>query len=225
MQMVIDVHNTIAKCIAGILQDGQTVNLGIGIPTLVTKYIADKNIFIHTENGILGLGGVAEPGQEDPEVIDPGSQCVTVLPGGMFMESPLSFGLIWGGHVDVTVLGALQVDEKGNLANWTVPGKMIAGVGGAMDLVTCVPTVIVAMEHTNRGKAKILEECTFPLTGFQCVNYIITEMGMIEVTSDGLVLRKLAASRTVEEVQNATAVKLIIPKQIEIMEEVKETLV
>lgn len=219
--MQIDVHNTIAKCAAGMLRDGQTVNLGVGIPTLIPNHIPENmEIHIHTENGILGLGAPAEPGEEDLEVIDPSSRYVTLLPGGMFMDSPLAFGLIRGGHVDVTILGALQVDEAGNLANWIIPGKMTAGIGGAMDLVTCVPTVIVAMEHTSRGAAKILRACTFPLTGARCVNYIITEMGVMEVTPDGLVLRKLAASRTVEEVQAATQARLILPRRIEVMEEV-----
>ncbi len=216
--MTCDVNNTIARRVARELKDGQVVNLGIGLPTYVANHIAeDTHIFLHGENGILGLGPVPEAGKEDPNVFDAGVASATILPGGSFMDSAESFGLIRSGRIDVTVLGALQVDEKGNLANWIIPGKMIVGYGGAVDLVTCAKTVIVAMKHTNKGAHKIMTSCTLPLTGSRCVRYIVTEMGFMEVTEQGIVLREVAQGLTAEEVQAATEARLIIPETVGVM--------
>lgn len=216
--MEIDNKRTIASRAARLLKDGQVVNLGIGIPTLVTDYIPREiSITLQSENGILGIGHTPEEGEADPDVFDAGSNLVTVQPGGAFMDSSSCFGLIRSGRVDATILGALQVDEKGDLANWIIPGKMIAGYGGAMDLITCASVVIVAMEHTNKGKPKILERCTFPLTGAGCVRYIVTEMGFMEVTGAGIVLREVREGLTVEEVQAATGARLLIPEEPGVM--------
>ncbi len=221
--MSIDIKKTIAMNAARLLKDGQVVNLGIGIPTMVANYIPENvGVIFQSENGILGLGPTPKPGEENPDFLDAGSNLVTIEPGGVFMNSADGFGLIRSGHVDATVLGALQVDEKGNLANWMIPGKMIAGYGGAMDLITCTPVVIAAMEHANKGKAKILKECTFPLTGVSCVTYIVTEMGFMEVTDRGIVLREVAEGLTPEDVQAATEAELIIPDDLKVMPVVQE---
>lgn len=221
--MGVNVKKTIAMNAARILEDGQVVNLGIGIPTMVANYIPEGiQVIFQSENGILGLGHTPEPGMEDADVFDAGSNLVTVEPGGMFMDSAQSFGLIRGGHVDVTVLGALQVDEAGDLANWIIPGKMIAGYGGAMDLVNSASTVIVAMEHTNKGKPKILKKCTFPLTGIGCIRYIVTEKAFMEVTKEGIVLKEIAQGLTVEDVQAATEAKLIVGDSVGVMPVVTE---
>jgi acetate CoA/acetoacetate CoA-transferase beta subunit len=215
---MMDSKNFIAKRVAQELFDGDIVNLGIGIPTLVANHLPEgKRIFVQTENGILGQGSAPEPGKEDKAILDASSACTTVLPGGKFYDSAGAFGLIRGGHVDATVLGALQVDERGNLANWTVPGKMLVGIGGAMDLVTCAKKVIVAMEHTANGKAKIMKNCTFPLTAPGVVDVIITEMGVIDVTDKGLVLREIAPGVSVEDIQAVTEAPLRISDNLKVL--------
>lgn len=210
-----DVKNFIARRVALELKDGDVVNLGIGLPTLVANFVPEGvNITLQAEHGILGAGPAAKEGEEDPEIINAGGFPITVMPGACFFDSATSFGIIRGGHVDVTVLGALQVDEKGNLANWMVPGKRVPGMGGAMDLVVGARKVIVAMEHTAKGEPKILKECSFPLTAVEVVNQIITEMGVMEITEEGIVLTEIAPGLTVEDVQAATGAKLIISKNL-----------
>lgn len=214
-----DDKNYIAKRVAKELKDGDVVNLGIGLPTLVANYIPEGiEITLQSENGFLGMGPAAEKGQEDPYLVNAGGVHVTINPGGAFFDSATSFLIIRGGHVDATVLGALEVDEKGNLANWMVPGKMVPGMGGAMDLVTGAKKVIVAMNHTAKGSHKILKECTLPLTAVNAVDLIITEMGVMEVTDKGLVLTEINPAYTVEDVQNATGARLIISENLKEME-------
>lgn len=209
----------IAKRVAKELKDGDVVNLGIGLPTMVANYVPEGiNIFFQSENGFIGLGPAPVAGDEDARIVNAGGQSVTILPGGVFFDSAASFGIIRGGHVDITVLGALQVDEKGNLANWMIPGKMVPGMGGAMDLVVGAKKVIIAMEHTVKGNHKILKECTLPLTAACEVNLIITEMGVIEVTHNGLILKEINPEFTVEDVQNATGAKLTISENLINME-------
>ncbi|NMA37565.1 MAG: CoA transferase subunit B [Papillibacter sp.] len=206
-----DNKTNIAKRVAKELHHGDVVNLGIGLPTLVANYIPEGvHITLQGENGLLGAGPAAKPGEEDPELTNAGGLPITVLPGASFFDSATSFGIIRGGHVHVTILGALQVDEKGNLASWMVPGKKVPGMGGAMDLVVGAQKVIVAMEHTAKGEPKILSKCTYPLTAVGVVSQIITEMGVMDVTKEGLVLTELAPGYTVEQVQAATEAKLII---------------
>lgn len=208
----------IIKRVAKELRDGDVVNLGIGMPTMVANYIPEgMDITLQSENGFLGLGPAPAEGEEDSMIVNAGGMPVTIQPGGMFFDSATSFMIIRGGHVDVTVLGALQVDEKGNLANWMIPGKMVPGMGGAMDLVVGAKKVIVAMEHTAKGSHKILKQCTLPLTASGQVNLIITEMGVMEVTPEGLVLRELAENVTLEQIQEATEAKLIIPSDLKTM--------
>ena len=193
----------IAKRVAKEFKDGDFVNLGIGLPTMVPAYLPeDVHVILQAEVGMAGQGG--KPEVADPNVVDAGGQPSSIAPGGAFIDSATSFGLIRGGHVNATVLGALQVDEKGNLANWIIPGKMVPGMGGAMDLCAGAKNVIVAMEHTQKGAPKILKECTLPLTTKTCVTKIITEMGVINVTDKGLELVEINPEFTVEEVQAAT---------------------
>lgn len=209
----------IAKRVAKELKDGDLVNLGIGLPTLVANYVPeDIDVLFQSENGFVGLGPVPQEGEEDPNIVNAGGQPVTILAGGAFFDSSVSFGIIRGGHLDVTVLGALQVDEKGNLANWMIPGKMVPGMGGAMDLVGGAKKVIIAMEHTVKGNHKILEQCTLPLTAANEVDIIVTEMGVMEVTGKGLVLKEINPEFTVEQVQEATGAQLVIPEDIKDME-------
>ncbi len=208
----------IAKRVAKEFKDGDFVNLGIGLPTMVPAYLpADVHVILQAEVGMAGQGG--KPEVADPNVVDAGGQPSSIAPGGAFIDSATSFGLIRGGHVDATVLGALQVDEKGNLANWIIPGKMVPGMGGAMDLCAGASNVIVAMEHTQKGAPKILKECTLPLTTQTCVTKIITEMGVINVTDKGLELVEINPEFTVEDVQAATEATLIISPDLKNIED------
>jgi len=214
-----EIKNFIANRVAKELHDGDVVNLGIGLPTLVGNFISDDvTIHLQSENGLIGLGPAPQEQDVDWDITNAGGQPVTLKSGGMYFDSSTSFGIIRGGHVDVTVLGSLQVDSHGNLANWIIPGKMVPGMGGAMDLVTGAKKVIIAMTHTNRGKAKILTECTLPLTAKSQVNMIITEMGVMEVLEDGIHLLEYNPEFTLEEIQEATEAILIInnPKKMEL---------
>ncbi|MBN2876397.1 MAG: 3-oxoacid CoA-transferase subunit B [Bacilli bacterium] len=198
----------IAARIALELNDGDLVNLGIGIPTLVADYIpADKTITFQAENGIIGLGGLVE---EEQEIVNAGGMGASILPGGAFIDSATSFSFIRGGHIDVTVLGALEVDQEGSLASWIIPGKKVPGMGGAMDLVTGAKKVIIAMRHTNRGEPKILKKCELPLTAAHQVNMIVTEMAVMEVHKDGLHLLEVHPDYSVDDVIKATDAELII---------------
>lgn len=214
-----DTKELIVKRVAKELHDGDVVNLGIGMPTMVANYIPeDMDITLQSENGFVGMGIAPEAGKEDKDLVNAGAQPVTVKPGAAFFDSATSFAIIRGGHVDVTVLGALQVDEKGNLANWMVPNKMVPGMGGAMDLVVGAKKVIIAMTHTQNGQHKILKNCTLPLTAAGQVDMIITELGVIEVTKEGLVLKEIVPGVTVEEVIKATEAELKIADDLKIME-------
>nr|WP_323811312.1 3-oxoacid CoA-transferase subunit B [Zophobihabitans entericus] len=204
-------QNYIAKRVAQELRDGNIVNLGIGLPTRVVNFIPENiHITLQSENGFTGLGPTPSDDQLDETIVNAGGQIVSIQPGGCFFDSATSFGIIRGGHVDATVLGALQVDEKGNIANYMIPGKMVPGMGGAMDLITGAKRVIVAMEHTSKGALKILKSCSLPLTAVNAVDLIVTEMGVIKVTDKGLVLTELNPDYTVEEVIAATEAHLEI---------------
>ena len=208
----------IAKRVAKELKDGQLVNLGIGLPTKVVNYIPDDiNITVQSENGMVGMGKLVRDEGVDEDVTNAGGQFVSILNEGAFFDSSMSFGLIRGGHVDATVLGALQVDEKGNLANWIIPGKLVPGMGGAMDLVVGAKKVVVAMIHTAKGRPKILKECKLPFTAKKVVNLIVTEYGVIEVTTEGLVLKEINKDITVEQIQELTDAKLKISENLEYM--------
>lgn len=206
----------IAQRIAQELQDGYYVNLGIGIPTLVANYIPEgMNVVLQSENGILGMGEFPFEGEEDADLINAGKQTVTVLPGASYFDSSLSFAMIRGGHVDLTVLGAFEVTEKGDIASWKIPGKMVKGMGGAMDLVAAAKNIIVAMQHCSKdGESKLLKQCTLPLTGINCVKKIVTDLAVVEVTEKGFKLLERAPGLTVEDIIKATEADLIIDGEI-----------
>ena len=214
-----EMREVIAKRAAKELHDGDVVNLGIGIPTLIPNYLPEGvTVTLQTENGAMGMGPTPEEGKEDKNLINAGGGAITLLPGACTFDSATSFAIIRGGHVNVSFLGALQVDEKGNLANWIIPGKMAPGMGGAMDLVVGAKRVILTMEHTQKGAPKILKECTRPLTAAGQVNMIITEMGVMDITPEGIVLKEIHPEFTVEQVQAATEAKLIISPDLKPMD-------
>ncbi len=209
--------NRIARKIAMGLSDGNYVNLGIGLPTLIANHIPNNiDVFFQSENGMICMGKPPVPGNENHDVIDAGANYADVLPTGSFFDSTRSFGMIRGGHIDVCVLGALQVDAKGNLANWIIPGKLVPGMGGAMDLVTGAKQVIVATLHTNNQRHKILEECTLPLTAVGKVNKIVTEFAVMEVTDEGIKVLECHESITLNELQDITGAKLLIGNDVKI---------
>jgi acetate CoA/acetoacetate CoA-transferase beta subunit len=200
------------------LKDGDVVNLGIGLPTLVANYLPEGvSIVLQAEHGMLGMGGMAEPGKEDVDIVNAGGQYVSINPGAMFFDSSVSFGIIRGGHVDVSILGSLEVDTEGNLANWIVPGKLAPGMGGAMDLVVGAKKVIVTMLHTQKGKPTILTKCTLPYTAVGVVDMIITEMGVMEVTPRGLILTEINPEFSKQQVMEATEAPFIVSPNLKSM--------
>lgn len=212
------IREVIARRCAKELKDGFVVNLGIGLPTLIPNYLPEGvKVVLQSENGLLGLGPTPEEGKENKYLVNAGGGYISVLPGGSIFDSSTSFGIIRGGHVDVTILGAMQVDEQGNLANWILPGGKTIGMGGAMDLLVGAKEVILAMEHTAKGKPKILKRCTLPLTAPHEVDMIVTEMGVMKITTDGIVLSEINPEFTVDQVQQNTEATLIIPSDIKPM--------
>ena len=209
-------RNQMAELAAKELKDGMYVNLGIGIPTLVANYIPkDINVIFQSENGILGMGPFPKKGQEDPDLINAGKQTITSQLGAVIFDSAISFAMIRGGHVQLTVLGAMEVSQNGDIANWKIPGKMVKGMGGAMDLVASSENIIVAMTHTNRkGMSKLLKKCSLPITGINCVKKIVTDLAVINVTKKGFELLERAPGVTVDEIINSTDAKLIINGEI-----------
>ena len=219
-QKDVEKRERIVKRIACELRDGYYVNLGIGLPTLVATYVPKgMDVVFQSENGMLGVGPYPLEGQEDPDLINAGKETVTQILGTAYFSSADSFAMIRGGHIDLSVLGAMEVDEEGNLANWMIPGKMVKGMGGAMDLVAGARRVVIAMEHTTReGQPKILRKCTLPLTGVKVVDTVVTEMAYIRVTPTGLVLEEVAPGLTPEDVQRATEARLIVSPKLKTME-------
>jgi len=212
--------NGIAKRIAKEVQNGYYVNLGIGIPTLVANFVReDIEVEFQSENGVLGMGPFPFDGEEDPDIINAGKQTITTLPGASFFDSAMSFSMIRGKHVDLTILGAMEVAENGDIANWKIPGRMVKGMGGAMDLVASAENIIVAMTHTNRaGASKLLKRCSLPLTGVGCVKKIVTNMAVLEITSDGFKLLESAPGVTIDQIREATEGALIVEGEIPEME-------
>jgi len=209
----------IAKRVALELKSGDLVNLGIGLPTMIPQFLSSEvEVYLQSENGIIGMAPMPGRGLEAPSLVDAGGVYVGAIPGAASIDSCVSFGLIRGGHLDLTVLGGLEVDEEGHLANWMIPGKMVPGMGGAMDLVTGAKRVIVAMTHTAKGRPKILKRCTLPLTSKRRISLVVTELAVIEPTEDGLVLRELAPGVTKDQVIAATQASLIIPEQVTVMQ-------
>lgn len=209
-----DAKEVIARRVAKEMKPGMLVNLGIGLPSLVANYLPhNSGVFFQAENGVIGLGPRPPEGMEDPDLTDAGGGFVTAMPGAASLDSAMSFGLIRGGHLDMTVLGGLQVDEEGRLANWMVPGKMAPGMGGAMDLVSGARRVIVAMVHAAKGEPKIVPRCSLPLTSIRRVSLIVTEMAVIEPTDAGLVLKERGPGCTIDAILNATSAKLIVPEE------------
>lgn len=208
--------NGIAKRIAQEVKNGYYVNLGIGIPTLVANFVRDDiEVEFQSENGILGMGPFPEEGSEDPDFINAGKQTITALPGASFFDSSMSFGMIRGQHVDLTILGAMEVDQNGDIANWKIPGKLIKGMGGAMDLVASADNIIVAMMHTNRaGASKLLQKCSLPLTGVKCVKKIVTNLACIEIVEEGFKLLECAPGVSVQQIKEATSGHLMIPDHV-----------
>ncbi|MDO4564728.1 MAG: 3-oxoacid CoA-transferase subunit B [Clostridia bacterium] len=212
------IKDFIAKRVAKELRDGDVVNLGIGIPTLVPKYLPEGvSVVLQSENGIVGVGRITEDNADPMHITDAAGQPAVAMPGGVYVDSATSFGLIRGGHVDACILGGLEVDAEGSLSNWIIPGKRMPGMGGAMDLLVGTRKVIVAMEHTARGNPKIVEKCSLPYTAVNCVSMIITEMGVMELTEAGITLVEINPEFSVEEVQQATAAKLIISPDLKPM--------
>jgi 3-oxoacid CoA-transferase B subunit len=219
MKRKMTIRDVIAKRVAGFFKDGDLGNLGIGVPTLVPDYLPPGiNVMMHSENGFIGLGPMPEPDMVDKDIVNAGGYPVSLLPGGCCFDSAFSFLLARGGHVDITVLGALEVDEKGDFASWHIPGKLVPGMGGAMDLASGAKKVIIAMEHTAKdGSPKILHKCRLPLTAVGVVDFIVTELGMMEITGEGIVLRELFPGITVRDIQSKTEATLIIPDFIGVM--------
>ena len=208
--------NGIAKRIAREVRDGYYVNLGIGIPTLVANFVRDDiQVEFQSENGVLGMGPFPYEGEEDADIINAGKQTITTLPGASFFDSATSFAMIRGKHVDLTILGAMEVADNGDIANWKIPGKMVKGMGGAMDLVASADNIIVAMMHTNKaGESKLLKSCTLPLTGVQCVRKIVTNLAVLEVTEDGFLLLERAPGVSVDQIRAATEGRLVVPADV-----------